>query len=287
MVNLELYKGIYKLQGLFIPFFYKSNLDFIGRNWALFDHYEEEVGPFQIEDEDYPNNLENSGAGVRFSGTYSNLDYDFTYLHNRDSLPSFGSLTVPAGFPLPVTSDSIKDLARFANFTGEPIQVIYDQRNIFGFDFETTLRDFGIRGEIAYVSRRGFLTNELKGINKPVVEYVLGADYNGPRSFYANLQFSQAIILDYEDKILFFDEITNAINGKITKGILEENVELSFRYLYGFTKGDYYYNPAAILKYWQNVTLEVGAEFVGGSQDTLLGVFQNNDEVYAIVQWFF
>lgn len=287
MINLELFKGVYKLQGVFIPFFEKSDIDIVGRNWALFDHYKEEVGNFRTEEEDYPNSLENSGAGTRFSGTIANLDYGFYYLHNRDSLPSIDSLIVPPGFPLPVTSNSIKDLARFAHTTGQPIRLKYDRRHIGGVDFETTLGDFGVRGEFAYISKKSFLTNELESISKPMIQYVLGADYNGPRSFYINLQFAQSIILDYEDKILFSEKYNNVINGKITKGILDDNVELSFRYLYGITEGDCYYNPAVILKYWQNVTFEIGAEFVDGPENTLLGVFENNDEVYVILEWYF
>lgn len=287
MVNLELYSGMYKLQGLFVPFFKESDIDIKGRNWALFDHFEKEIGEFATEEEDYPNSLRNSGAGLRFSGTVSNLDYGFSYIRNRDSLPSIGSLTVPAGFPLPVTSESIKDLARFSHVTGQPLRLKYDRRHLAGIDFETTLGDFGLRGEFAYISNKSFLTNELENISKPVIAYVLGVDYNGPGSFYANLQFSQTLILDYDDRILFSDKRDNVINGKITKGILDDNVELSFRYLYGITHGDYYYNPAVVLKFWQNVSLEVGAEFVDGPEDTLLGVFQDNDELYAVLQWYF
>ena len=64
-------------------------------------------------------------------------------------------------------------------------------------------------------------------------------------------------------------------------------MELRFRYFYGITEGDYYYNPAVIFKYWQTVTFEIGVEFVDGPENTLLGVVENNDEVYAILQWHF
>jgi hypothetical protein len=287
MVNMELYKGMYRLQGLFIPIFYKSNLDLEGRDWALFDHFQEEIGYFQVEDQDYPTNLENSGVGVRFSGTVSNFDYAFDYLHIRDTLPSVGSLTVPAGFPLPFPSGSLKDLAQFAQMTGQPVVLEYVRQDIFGFEFETTWRDFGLRGEAAYTNPRSFITNELTNVEKSVFQYVLGADYRGPESFYCNLQFSQAVILDYDDRILFFDEVTNTVYGTVTKGILDENVELGFRGYYNFTNEDFFYNPNILLKYWQNVTFELGLEFVGGPADTTLGVFQDNDEVYGILRWFF
>jgi hypothetical protein len=288
MVNMDLFEGVYKLQGLFIPFFYKSDLDMKGRDWALFDHFQQEIGSFGVDNRDYPNTLENSGAGVRFSGTISNLDYAFDYLHIRDSLPSVSSLMVPAGFPLPVSSSAtIKDLARFAQMTDQPVVLKYVRQDIVGFEFETTWKALGLRGEAAYTNPRSFITDELSNVEKSVFQYVLGADYRGPESFYVNLQFSQAIILDYDDRILFFDEVTNSVYGTVTKGILDENVELGLRGYYNFTNEDFFCNPNIVFKYWQNLNLELGVEFVGGPSDTALWVYRDNDEFYGILRWFF
>ncbi|MCK4485554.1 MAG: hypothetical protein KAU38_02195, partial [Desulfobacterales bacterium] len=284
MVNVELYKGLYKLQGLFIPFFEKSELDIHGRDWAFFDHFEQEIGTFEVKEEDYPNTFSNSEAGARFSGTIANLDYAFSYFYTRDDLPSIDSLTVPSGFPLSFTSATLKDLAEFARTTNQPIVLKHERQSITGFEFETTWGDFGLRGDLAYIYQGTFMTNELQSIRKPVFEYVLGADYNGPGSFYFNLQFSQAIVLNYDDRILFSDEITNTVYGEITKGILDDNLELGFRYYYSITGEDYYYSPNILLKYWENVTFELGAEIVGGPDDTILGLFQENDQVYGILE---
>jgi len=284
MVNLELYEGLYKLQTLFIPVFEESDLDIVGRDWALLDHFEQEIGTFRVKEEDYPKNFKNSDAGVRLSGTITNLDYAFSYLYARDHLPSLGSLIVPAGFPLPFTSATFKDLAEFARTTDQPIELSYDRRSITGLEFETTWGDFGLRGDIAYIHERTFMTDALQSIKKPVFQYVLGADYNGPNAFYCNLQFSQAIVYDYDDSILLSEEITNTLYGEITKGILDDNVKLGLRYYYGITGKDYYYRPSILLKYWQNLKLEFGAEILGGPDDTILGVFQDNDQVYGILK---
>ncbi|MDY7037072.1 MAG: DUF1302 family protein, partial [Thermodesulfobacteriota bacterium] len=288
MMDLKLFKDTYKLEALFIPFFTKSKLNLVGRDWAFFNHYEQEVGNFTIIDEDPPNDLHHSEAGIRFSGTFKNLDYSFSYLYTREDLPSIDSLTLPPGFSIDnPDSVTLEDLVRFALLTRQPIRLKYGRQNVMGVEFETTWRDFGLRGDIAYIHKRSFITDRLESIRKPVYSYVLGMDYNGPASFYFNLQFSQEIIQDIDDPILMLDRITSRVNGKISKGFLDENVEICLRYLYNFTREDYYINPSIILNYWKNITIDFGFEIEGGPSNSTLGTFDDNDEVYCIFQYQF
>lgn len=284
MVNVELYKGLYGLQGIFIPFFEKSDIDILGRDWAFFDHFEQEIGNFEVKEKDYSNTLSNSEAGVRLSGTIVKLDYAFSYFDTRDDLPSIGSMFVPSGFPVSLNSATPKNLAEFARTTNQAVVLTHDRQGITGIEFETSWGDFGLRGDAAYIYQRSFITNELQSIRKPVFEYALGVDRNGTNSFYFNLQFGQAIVQDYDDRILFSDEITNTLYGEITKGILDDNVELGFRAYYSITGKDYYYSPNVLFKYWDNVNLELGAEIVDGPDDTTLGLFQDNDQIYSTLE---
>ena len=281
ILNLECYQGMSKLQGLFIPFFYESELDFTGRNWAFFDHYDKEYGPFGIREKDYANTLRNAGAGFRFSSTVGKFDYALSYLHHRSNLPYVESLQ--SFGPLPAPS-ALSDLVIFARATNQPIELVYDHQSITGFEFETTWGDLGLRGDLAYIHEQSFTTADLKRVEKPVFSYVLGADYNGPHSLYVNFQFSQEIVDDYDDDIALAEEVTSAINGEITKGIFSDYVELGFRYYYNISNEDYYWSPAVRVEYWQNLTLEFGAEIVGGPDDTILGVYDDNDQYYGIVQ---
>ena len=287
MLDLKLFKDVYKLEALFIPFFVESELDLRGRDWAYFDHYGEEIGDFLVIEEDPPNTFRNSEAGLRLSGTVRNLDYAFSYFYTRDDLPSFDSLILPPGISIDPDSATLKDLTRFAFLTRQPIRLRYIRQNVVGFEFETTWRDFGLRGEAAYINKKPFMTDLLESIKRPVYHYVLGMDYNGPGSFYCNLQFSQEIIRHYEDGILFFDDVTSSVNGKVSKGILDDNMELSLRYLYNITKEDYYINPGVSLKYWKNITLDFGLEIEGGPSNSSLGIFDDNDEIYGIFKYQF
>jgi hypothetical protein len=284
MLNLELYRDIYTLQGIFIPFFYESKLDLFGTDWALFDHADQVLGPIAIVEEDPSNTLSNSEVGIRFSGILRNFDYAFSYFYTRQDTPSIGSLEPVPGFPVPSTSSGLGDLLGYAQATGQTIRLIYDRHHIWGFEFETTLGEFGLRGDLAYEYQTSFLNTDLRRIKKPTLEYMVGADYNGPGAFYVNLQFSQNFILDYEDNILFDSKITNSVNGSISKEFFAGKTELAFRFFYNITDESYLLDPRFLIKYWDNFRLTFGAEFFGGPEYTILGMLKDNDQVYLLME---
>ena len=168
---------------------------------------------------------------------------------------------------------------------GQQIVLENNRQNIYGFEFETILGDFGIRGDLAYIYRRNFLNDRLRSVRKPIFEYVLGADYNGPGSLYANLQLAQTIIFDYEeDKFLFNEKVTTGVNGEISKGFFDDNITLDLRFFHNITDNAYYYNPNILFEYWENVSLELGLDLIGGPTYTYIGYFRDNDQVYGILR---
>jgi len=288
MLDINLFEGMHKVEVLFIPFFKKSELDLVGRNWAFLNHYDQKVGDFTILEEDPPDDLPYTEAGIRLAGTFRGLDYAFSYLYTRDDFPSIDSLSLPPNFFIDdPDSVALEDLVTLAIMSNQPIYLRYVRQNVVGFEFETTWWNFGLRGDVAYVYKKLFITNKARAIERPVYTYVLGADYNGPGSFYFNLQFSQEIIQHYDDSILFFSEVTNTVNGKISKGFLDNNMEIGLRYLYNFTNEDYYINPSVIVKYWKNISLDFGLEIVGGPPCSTLGTYDHTDNVYGIFQYQF
>jgi hypothetical protein len=284
MVNAEIYREPLKLQGVFIPYFEKSKFDRVGTDWALFRHLNEEIGPISIDQDKPSNNLENCLAGARLSGTVRHVDLGVSYLYGRDHLPSLGSLSLPPGAPPVPSSSNLKDLYQFAYLTGQPVTLHYDRQSIYGFEFETILGEVGVRGDLAYIDKRRFLTNDLENVKKRVLQYVVGGDYHGPESIYVNLQFSQSWILDYDDSILFDKELTNTFYGKASKGFSGDRLNLTLRSFYNLTDKSFFINPALELKYWKYFDVEIGVDFLEGSQNTALGWFGDNDQAYLIVR---
>jgi len=267
MVNLELSRDVYKLQALYIPFFECSKIDISGSDWALFDHIDQLVGRFDVTEDKPAKRLKNGEVGLRFAGKVRALDYAFSYLYTWQDLPSPAAITFQSTLP----------------FTAQA-RLAHPRQHIFGGELETVVESFGLRGDVAYVDKRGFLAKNLQTVTKPVFEYVVGIDYNGPNNFYTNFQFSQSLIQDYDKSILFFDELTTGINGQVSKEFFNNNLKLVLRYFYIINNNSFYLNPYIVWQYWQNVYIELGVDYIDGPRDTTLGFFRDNTQGYAIVR---
>ena len=287
MVNVEWSQDIYKLQGVFLPFFKRAKLDLCGTDWAFFDHIRDEIGAFAVVEEKPPKTLGNSEIGVRFAGKVRALDYAVSYLHTRADLPAVDSLTTPPGFQFTIPHPTVRDLALFAQATGQTIRLTHNHQDVFGIEFETVLGSIGVRGDMAYIADKSFLTRALRAINRPVFQYVVGADYNGLGNLYVNFQFSQSVIQDYEKTILSFTKLTNEFYSTISKELFANNLKVALRVFYNITRASYYYNPYVVVQYWPNVNMEFGGDFLGGPRDTVPGFFRDNDQVYATLKVFF
>jgi hypothetical protein len=287
MVNLELYTGLFTLQGIYIPVFFESEYDIRNTDWALLDHYEKQVGDVQVNEEEPANTFDNGETGARLSSTLGRVDFAFSYLYAFEDVGTIDSLTVPPGFVAAFSSRVIKDLVEFAHNTGQPINLLYDRQHIAGFEFETTLGPFGLRGDVAYTDDVSYLTDQLQRIRKPVIQYVVGADYNGPAAFYLNVQFGQVFIEDFQDNIILADKQSENISGTVSKGFFDEDLKLEFRWFYDFNGDGSLLNPKLIVNYWQNTTLELGAELFDGTDYQPAGFFRDNSQYYALVEWHF
>lgn len=281
MANMEYNLSGTTFQGIYIPGFYKSDFDVVGRDWALFGHSDRSVGPFRFREEDHEGLFDSHEFGLRLSSTVRSLDIAFSYLSTRTDTPVIGSLNVPVGFPLDIENGGIRDIVPFALATDQVIPIRYQRQNIYGFEFETTISDFGVRGDVAYFSETSHLTDNLDQIEKPMAQYVLGLDYLSSTDFYVNLQFSHSILLDYEPTIIFQDENDYALSGSISQEFMDGELKLEFRGYYDLSGDAAMYNPQIIIKPWDNLSLEIGAELLSGSKQTLLGLFEENDQYYG------
>ncbi len=285
MANLEIFTGPVTLQALYIPFFVKSKYDRKDTDWALFDHYDEQVGGFGTRQEDVANTFENGEAGLRLSGIIGKVDYALSYLTAHEDVGSLESLAVPPGFAPTFSSRVIRDLTGYASLTDQDIYLRYDRQHIYGLEMETTLAVFGIRGDFVYTDSVSFVTEQLQRTTKPVAQYVLGADYNGPSAFYINVQFGQVFIQDFDDDILLADELSSNISGTISKEFLNGDLKFEFRCFYDLDGDGTLYNPKAIIKPWQNVKVELGVELFDGTDEHPLGFYRDNDQAYVLLQW--
>jgi hypothetical protein len=280
IVNLELYTESITISGLFIPWFVRSKYDLTGTDWALFGYVE----GLTFLEEDPPNSLDNSEGGIRVSGVMSKIDWALSWLHAREDLPTPDTLVVPSGVVLPVGDLAISELADLTDATGQQVFLTHDRQNIYGFEFETTLSSFGVRGDLAYRDDVSFYTRDLERIRKPVIEAMAGVDYFGPSDWYANIQLFLRQVQDYDNRIIWDKETSWAVNGTLWKEYANGNLRFECGFYYDLAGEATVFNPMVLLSYWKPLVIEIGGEWFDGSTETQIGRWTDNDQIYTILK---
>lgn len=298
MADLNLFFDNVTLEGVFIPFFEESKLDYFQTNWSVFRHMKQELqntslstalktyfNNLQVHEKDPDNETE---FGLRLSTTIKKFDLGVSFHHTTEDVPYFKSFPVKN---INVNGDlsgaNLTSVLGAAVLTSENIEVEYKRTNIAGFEFETTLADFGIRGEAAWQENESFLTSSLTSIRKPSIIYILGADYTTRNDTYLNLQFLHKHITNYDPKILYFDQNTYTLLGEISKDIISDWLEASLNFSKNLNNNEWYLSPQLKYTYITNLECIIGAGFFSGDKDTWLGSIKDHDILYFDVLYRF
>ncbi len=287
MVNLEIYTDSVTISGVYIPFFIRPELDLQGTDWSLLGIADQQGGTISITEEDPSHSLKNSEGGIRLSGISGSMDWAFSWLYAREDMPAVDTLTLPPGVPVPSGGMSISSIGALSKAGGQPIHLTHDRQNIFGVEIETTMSSFGVRGDLAYFDNSSFFTGELKRIRKPVVQIMVGIDYSGTNAWYANIQLFQSYIHNYDNRIIWAEETVSALNGTLWKEFKNGEVKAECRFYYDISGNATMLNPKIRLSTWEPVIFEIGVEWFDGSDETVIGRFDANDQIYASMEFKF
>jgi hypothetical protein len=163
------------------------------------------------------------GFAAKWDHTGGQLDWSVSYYHGRNLLP--------VGQPLSPTQ----------------FVLIHNRLNVIGADFATTLGQYGIRGEAAYVQTQDWEGTDPIVIN-PSFTYVLGADRDLTDDLNVNVQVYQRFIINFHSPF----DIPNPILQNVAILNATVNQQLN-QYQGGFT--------GRVRSTWWNKTLE--AELLG------------------------
>ncbi|MCP3871836.1 MAG: AMIN domain-containing protein [Desulfobacteraceae bacterium] len=294
MVDVVYKKKDFFIEGIVIPFFEPSKFNYFGTDWSIFSHLKDDIedssltsvqkayfDSISVNEKDPSSNIDNMEYALRIGGTIEQMDFGFTYHYAFEDLPNFQS------FPVKNLSidnpNSIQDLISnlgSLTLTNEKIETTYLRTNIFGFEFESTLNIFGIRGEAAYKNNESFLTRSFTSIRNPTLFWVIGADYTSSNNWYFNLQFAHQHIWDYDSSILFFDKNNYSVIGEINKDIFSDWLNASLQYTVMLNDNSYYLSPRLIYTYFKNTEVILGLNFFEGSENSILGRYNQNDQVF-------
>lgn len=301
MARLRLFREAFTLEGVAIPWFEPDDIDYFGTDWALFRHSKS-----VLLDAPLP---EQAAAAVRELGvskdqpavTWGNMQWGLraaTTLGAWDlALSGFdGFNPYPYFRSFPVTGISVKgsfdpdDILENLGSgvpTGGDVAVTYKRTQMVGLEWETVLGAFGFRGEVAYSSRTPFLTDDLTSVTAPTLFSVIGLDHTGAADWYANLQLGHQVLLDYDDRVLYFNQHNLSLNGELSKGFLRGDLQARLRWMQMLTDGGGTWNPALIYRGFPAWTVTLGLNLFGGPSDTWLGSYSGNDQAYVTVKYVF
>jgi len=303
MAKVDLYpSNNWTIEGIFIPFFKDNEVDFWGRDWALFNHTKEAIAnsPLPLSAKTLllqsnmiyhkpPRTLKNSEVGLRIVGTVSKYDFAFSYLYTWTDMPVLKSDLFQNDFSIFAKGglNAYLNQLNWGTINDPNIHAYFHRVHIWGAELETTWGDFGIRGELAYSKSVKFMETNFNISRHNVLFYVLGADYLSATKLYLNLQFSQQVIFNYKHPIIFFKHINNGLHGRISQEFLRGKLIPEFEFYYNLSDNSYYLNPAIKFHYIDNWIFKLGLNILEGERDTLFGNFDDCDQVYFYVEYDF
>lgn len=298
MANLTLLFDTFTLEGIFIPFFEKSELDYFGTDWAVFPHIKKEISASRVPeniknyfdrmavDEQDPDN--ETEFGLRFTTTIKNWDMGISWHHTTEDIPCFKSFPVKnIRVDGSLNREDLNTVLDTAVFTNENIAVQFQRTHVLGYEFETILSDFGVRGEAAWYENQSLLTASLTSSTHPTFTYVLGADYTTRSDIYLNIQFAHRYISGYTSDILYFKKNNYSLTGEISRDIFMDWLEASLLYSLTLNDNSWYLSPRITHTYFTNLDLVIGANIFSGDDDTWLGRFSDNDQFFIDISYRF
>ncbi|MCF8104167.1 MAG: hypothetical protein K9K64_01680 [Desulfohalobiaceae bacterium] len=301
MFRARLFLEAVTLEGVYIPFFREDKLDFFGTDWAVFRHVKEDVRDSPVNpafrdffadigvDEDEPaDTLENGSLGARVATTLGRVDIGASYLYGYDPRPHFVEFPVQnISVSGAIDAENLEEQAAQAVVTGEVVRAKYLRSQMIGLDFETTAGDFGLRGESAYFDARTFLTDNLTSVDRQSLFSVLGLDYLGKKDWYANVQVLHQHVFDHQEDILYFEQDNWGLSWELSREFFRGRAEAGLEGLYFLSDGSYAFNPRLLVQIKPALEVEIGLDVFEGNPDTLMGQYDNNDQAYLRLEYYF
>ena len=301
LANLKIYGDKIKVETNLSPVFEKSEIEYLDSDWAIYRNLRQQLlGSSQLPSaiksnirdldihEDTPDlSPQNISAGVRITWQTEQSDFALSYRYGWETLPFIDSFPIKNINYTPESSKEITTALNNAILTDEDIEISYKRQSTVGFEWESVLDYIGFRGEVAYIDNMSFLKNSLTSTRKPVTHVVTGIDYTSDNEWYYNIQTSWLHIYSYKNEILYYEKDNVSLLGEVRKPLWRGNLEISTKFNYSVTDQSSYLQPSIKIKYFKNMEIESGAKLYSGDPETLMGSYDNADQVYALLKYSF
>jgi hypothetical protein len=298
MADLKLFSDLINVELVYIPFFEKAKYNNFETDWSRFPHLKKEIKQSELPpnlksyfnsikiSENEPN--DENEYGIRLFKTVNSIDFGFTWHRYNEDEPFISNFPVKN---LNINGDfSVENLTASINpadLTNEKIEMDYKKTNAYGFELETIVSGFGLRGEALWEDNKTFLTKALTSVRSPVFTYVLGIDYSAPANIYFNVQSGHQYISDYRNDIIYADRNNYFLFGELSKDYPNHWTKISIEYFLYLNTSSKYFSPKIEYTYFKNLELALGSNIFSGNDNSGLGRFKENTQYFLDVTYFF
>jgi len=216
-----------------------------------------------------PASFSNSEIGGRVSYLLNGLDVGAFYLYTWDKLPIF-----------------------FRTISGSVYQFSpkYRRAHLFGATFSKDVHGIVFKGELLINPNSDLTTFDTKDsdgiVRRPVIDYVLGADYTWLNKIDTNVQLIQRVIGHHTD-LMQDDTVRTHLSFWAKTDLLNGRLQPEFLLLAGVTEVDLMYRPKLTVKLTDALQWKVGADVFQGRPGGLFGRFEDRSRIYSELTYFF
>ncbi len=305
MAKAGYYREGYFAEGLFIPWFEPNDIDFFDEKWAAFRYIKRgvvksEANPLvksimddiRVKGEEPEYSLQEPEFAFRLGGRDAKMDYSAYYMFLHDRTPVLRERSANGRalkrFLYDPNEATLLNLAG-ANPSSEDLrlQADYKRMHVIGADFETTVGNFGVRGENGIFFGPAYLSEDLSLIRRPTISSGIGIDHTTADNLYLNLQFIESVVLDNDELFFQSEKYDHQLVTVISKEFMRGKLTPSFYGGYNFSTRGGFYNPEITYKINGRANVSLGAYIFNGPETGLFGRFDDNDLLYAVAEWYF
>ena len=211
--------------------------------------------------------LKNSEYGGRLRFFLENLDFSLTAMHTYNKSP----VTVASYDP---QTDSIL------------IKGVYKPMDVVGGDVSIPAGEFVFRVEVAtYFDEPIALKNSSGYLLKHSLNGLLGFDWYAGDNWTFMAQYMHKFIIEHSDK-LGMEENVSMLTARVSKELLNNTLKLSVYGIFDVDNVGFYVRPAADYLLNDQITLSLGADFLGGRRGTFKS-YEKNDQIWVKGKFFF
>jgi len=280
-VRIDRFAGDWVFTGVWTPYFQADILPIDPRNrWTgvFLPPASPEDGPpvqYVVNDGSRPSGLESSEVGL-WAGRRGGSAWSASYFYGYERIPSSYAVLPP---PAAGSEESLT------------VEIFphHQRLHVFGFDGETTLGDFGFRGEGSY-TRSGEPPGAGTPFDAPFGMLAAGGDRTFSRiaashDLYLNLQylFDSGSAQTGEPT---GPEVANPLRHfyrhamtALAEYRLDSFRKLVTKLFFNLADQDYVIQSEFEWKPWDGWTFRVGVDFVGGPANSFFGAYAANDRI--------